>query len=278
MREGGEAAVERALAWLADAIAGRRWSRASSRGGRHAAFNITVFSQLLGTPLEPDLAGHVLMLEEVSEHMYRTDRAMFHITGNAACAASPASGSAACSDVPDNDPDFGENEEEVVRYWCERAGIPYLGRADIGHDSANKVVPFGLLLSLAASLKHLSTENAPNWRQIAADFALSPHCQSSGFALYRPHQHHREGRMAQGRQSGLQRPVKPSADLAAITGSDPLPRSQVVSKIWDHIRKNNLQNPQNKREILADDKLKKIFGKDRCSMFEMNKHLSRHLS
>ncbi len=84
--------------------------------------------------------------------------------------------------------------------------------------------------------------------------------------------------MAEGRQSGLQRPVTPSADLAAITGSDPLPRSQVVSKVWDHIRKNNLQNPQNKREIVADDKLRKIFGKDRCSMFEMNKQLSRHLS
>jgi len=51
----------------------------------------------------------------------------------------------------------------------------------------------------------------------------------------------------------------------------------VVSKVWDHIRKNNLQNPQNKREILADDKLKKVFGKDRCTMFEMNKHLSNHL-
>ena len=84
--------------------------------------------------------------------------------------------------------------------------------------------------------------------------------------------------MAQGRQSGLQRPVKPSADLAAITGSDPLPRSQVVSKVWTHIKNNKLQNPANKREILDDDKLKKIFGKDRCSMFEMNKHLSRHLS
>ena len=84
--------------------------------------------------------------------------------------------------------------------------------------------------------------------------------------------------MAEGRQSGLQRPVKPSADLAAITGPDPLPRSQVVSKVWEHIKKNNLQNPQNKREILADDKLKKIFGKDSCSMFEMNKHLSRHLT
>lgn len=84
--------------------------------------------------------------------------------------------------------------------------------------------------------------------------------------------------MAQGRQSGLQRPVTPSAELAAITGSAALPRSQVVSKVWDHIKKNNLQNPENKREIVADDKLRKIFGKDRCSMFEMNKHLSRHLS
>ena len=80
-----------------------------------------------------------------------------------------------------------------------------------------------------------------------------------------------------GRQDGLQRPVTPSAELAAITGSAPLPRSQVVSKMWEHIKKNNLQNPQNKREILADDKLKKIFGVDKCSMFEMNKHLSRHL-
>jgi chromatin remodeling complex protein RSC6 len=81
-----------------------------------------------------------------------------------------------------------------------------------------------------------------------------------------------------GARGGLQRPVTPSSDLAAITGSDPLPRSQVVSKVWDHIRKNNLQDPNNKREIVADDKLRKVFGKDRCSMFEMNKHLSRHLT
>ena len=87
--------------------------------------------------------------------------------------------------------------------------------------------------------------------------------------------------MAQGARKaggGLARPVQPSADLAAITGKDPLPRSQVVSKMWDYIRSNNLQNPQNKREILADDKLKKVFGTDKVTMFEMNKHLSRHLS
>ena len=80
-----------------------------------------------------------------------------------------------------------------------------------------------------------------------------------------------------GARGGLSRPVTPSPELAAITGSDPLPRSQVVSKMWDYIRSNNLQNPQNKREIVADDKLRKIFGVDRCSMFDMNKHLSRHL-
>jgi chromatin remodeling complex protein RSC6 len=80
-----------------------------------------------------------------------------------------------------------------------------------------------------------------------------------------------------GARGGLARPVTPSADLAAITGADPLPRSEVVSKIWDHIRKNNLQNPENKREIVADDKLRKVFGKDRATMFEMNKLLSAHL-
>ena len=87
-----------------------------------------------------------------------------------------------------------------------------------------------------------------------------------------------KGTSGGGARGGLSRPVTPSADLAAITGSDPLPRSQVVSKMWDYIRSNKLQNPENKREILADDKLKKVFGTDRCSMFEMNKHLSRHLS
>lgn len=77
---------------------------------------------------------------------------------------------------------------------------------------------------------------------------------------------------------GIHAPVTPSPELAAIVGSDALPRSQVISKVWDHIKKNNLQNPANKREILADDKLKKIFGKDSCSMFEMNKHISAHVS
>jgi chromatin remodeling complex protein RSC6 len=76
---------------------------------------------------------------------------------------------------------------------------------------------------------------------------------------------------------GIHAPVQPSPELGAIVGNDRLPRSQVISKVWDHIKKNNLQNPENKREIVADDKLKKVFGKDRVSMFEMNKHISKHV-
>lgn len=78
--------------------------------------------------------------------------------------------------------------------------------------------------------------------------------------------------------NALRKPVQPSPDLAAVVGSAPIARSDVVSKVWDHIKRNNLQNPANKREILADDKLKKVFGgKEKVSMFEMNKHLSNHL-
>lgn len=87
-----------------------------------------------------------------------------------------------------------------------------------------------------------------------------------------------KGTSGGGARGGLSRPVTPSEDLAPITGKDPLPRSEVVSKMWDYIRKNNRQNPENKREILSDDKLKKVFdGKDKVSMFEMNKLLSNHL-
>jgi muramoyltetrapeptide carboxypeptidase len=144
MRDGGDAAVSRALSWL-----GARSSAALepglTPGVPHAAFNITVFSLLLGTPLEPSLSGHILLLEEVAEQMYRIDRAMFHISANPVARRLAGIRLGRCSDIPANDPDFGEDEETVVRFWCERAGIPFLGRADIGHDCANKVVPFGAL-------------------------------------------------------------------------------------------------------------------------------------
>ena len=80
------------------------------------------------------------------------------------------------------------------------------------------------------------------------------------------------------RPSALQQPLQPSKELAAVVGSDPIPRGEVVSKMWDYIKKNNLQNPENKREILADYKLEPIFGQKKVTMFEMNKHLAQHLS
>ena len=76
----------------------------------------------------------------------------------------------------------------------------------------------------------------------------------------------------------LMKPLQPSKELAAVVGSDPLPRPEVVSKVWDYIKTNNLQNPQNKREIMADSKLEKVFGKKSVTMFEMNKHLAQHLT
>ena len=78
--------------------------------------------------------------------------------------------------------------------------------------------------------------------------------------------------------NALQQPLQPSPELAAVVGSGKLARGEVVSKMWEYIKKNNLQNPANKREILADAKLKPVFhGKDKVTMFEMNKHLAQHL-
>src|SRR3954454_21122657 len=76
----------------------------------------------------------------------------------------------------------------------------------------------------------------------------------------------------------LMKPLQPSNELAAVVGSKPLPRPEVVSKVWDYIKKHKLQDPQNKREIMADDKLQAVFGKERVTMFEMNKHLAQHLT
>jgi chromatin remodeling complex protein RSC6 len=82
---------------------------------------------------------------------------------------------------------------------------------------------------------------------------------------------------ADGKPNALQKPLTPSKELAAVVGSGTLSRGEVVSKVWDYIKKNNLQNPANKREILADDKLEPVFGKKKVTMFEMNKHLAQHL-
>lgn len=79
--------------------------------------------------------------------------------------------------------------------------------------------------------------------------------------------------------SAFMKPMNISEDLAAVVGKGPMPRSEVVKKIWVYIKKENLQDPQNKRNINADANLKKVFGgKDMVNMFEMTKLVSKHLS
>ena len=72
-------------------------------------------------------------------------------------------------------------------------------------------------------------------------------------------------------------PLTPSATLAEVVGNKPMPRTEVVKKIWDYIKKNNLQDAKNRRMINADAKLKPIFGKDQISMFELAKIVNKHV-
>ena len=76
----------------------------------------------------------------------------------------------------------------------------------------------------------------------------------------------------------LMKPYKLTAELEAVVGKGPMPRSQVVKKLWAYIKKQDLQNPANKRNIFADEKLLPIFGKKEVNMFEMTKLVSKHLT
>ncbi|MGE5562774.1 MAG: LD-carboxypeptidase [Bacillota bacterium] len=140
LRSGGDAAVARALDWLV-----RRDASALEPAlePRAMAFNLTVLSNLLGTPLEPDFSGVELLIEDVSEQLYRIDRAMFHVTASANVRRAARIRLGRVSDILPNDPEFGGDESAIVEQWCARSGIPYGGRADIGHDACNRVVPFG---------------------------------------------------------------------------------------------------------------------------------------
>ena len=137
-REGGEAAVRRTLAWLAGDPGGLE---PSLDGGPTVAFNLMTLAMLCGTPLMPDLTGHVVMVEEVCEYHYAVDRLFFHVTAHLGGIAGLRLGRV--SEVPENDRPFGASPEMIARQWCARSGIPFLGDADIGHDIANKIVPFG---------------------------------------------------------------------------------------------------------------------------------------
>ena len=148
-RDGGAAAVLRALDWMLHASP-QSLEPQLQAGTKYAAFNLMTLAMMVGTPLMPDLKDHVLILEEVSEYLYGYDRAFFHVTSHLQTAGLSGLRLGRVSDVPENDRPFGENAEEIAQRWCARTGIDYLGRADIGHDADNRIVPFGLATFNAA--------------------------------------------------------------------------------------------------------------------------------
>ena len=140
LRDEGDTAIHRALNWM---VLSDRAALEAQLQPPTMAFNLTVLSNLLGTPLEPDLTGVDLLIEDVSEHLYGIDRTMFHVAGSANVRRAARIRIGRVADILPNDPDFGADEAAIVADWCARAGVPFGGRADIGHDAQNKVVPFG---------------------------------------------------------------------------------------------------------------------------------------
>lgn len=140
-RAGGEEAIRRVLGWLGGSDEGLEPSLDERPT---VALNLMTLAMLVGTDLLPDLADHVVMVEEVSEHLYAVDRLLFHMTHHLAPMGIAGLRLGRVSDIPENDRAFGSEPEAMARYWCDRTGIAWLGRADIGHDAANKIVPFGV--------------------------------------------------------------------------------------------------------------------------------------
>lgn len=140
-RTGGDATVTRALGW----ILGRDPRGLEPSIGKHpaAAFNLSILAAMIGSQWLPDLTDHVLMIEEVSEPLYAVDRMLFTMANAMQLKGIAGVRLGRVSDIQPNDPPWGEALEAMIVRWCAEMKVPYLGRADIGHDGANKVVPFG---------------------------------------------------------------------------------------------------------------------------------------
>lgn len=140
-RAGGDGAIARTLDWLV-----RRDPAAlePSLGERPAiAFNLAILNALIGTPWLPDLAGHILMIEETSEPLYRIDRMLFQMAHATQLHGIAGVRLGRVNDVIPNDPPFADSVQTMIERWCAEMGVPFFGTADIGHDVDNKVVPFG---------------------------------------------------------------------------------------------------------------------------------------
>ncbi len=139
LRKDGDFAIRRALDWL---VARDPSALEPDLQPPAMAFNLTILSNVLGTPLEPDFTGVDLLVEDLSEQLYRIDRTMFHVTASENVRRAARLRLGRVSDILPNEPDFGRDEVAIFEDWCRRSGIAFGGRADIGHDSRNHVVPF----------------------------------------------------------------------------------------------------------------------------------------
>jgi muramoyltetrapeptide carboxypeptidase len=140
-RDGGDRTVARSLGWLSRRD--RQGLEPGLDGRPAAAFNLSILAALVGTPWMPDLADHVLLIEEVSEAMYAVDRMLFTVAGATQLQGIAGIRLGAVNDVKPNTPEWGETLEYMITRWCKEMGVPYLGRAEIGHTQGNHVVPFG---------------------------------------------------------------------------------------------------------------------------------------
>ena len=136
--------VGRALGWLVDKD--RKALEPTLGGHPAAAFNLSILTAMIGTPWVPDLADHILYIEDVGETYYRIDRMLFQMANATQLRGIAGVRLGSITDVPDGDTekDFGETLEAMMTRWCKDMGVPYLGRARIGHDADNMVVPFGI--------------------------------------------------------------------------------------------------------------------------------------
>lgn len=141
-RQGGDATVARSLGWLVSRD--RQGLEPSLAGRPAAAFNLAILAAMVGTPWVPDLTDHVLMIEDLSEPMYRIDRWLFQIANATQLRGVAGVRLGAITNIQDNDPPWTEPLEVMMRRWCADMGVPFLGRAEIGHTQDNRVVPFGV--------------------------------------------------------------------------------------------------------------------------------------
>ena len=147
---GGTECVSRTLSWLTKGDVSALEPGIVGSGRPAAAFNLSILDALIGTKWLPDLTDHDLLIEEVDEHLYRVDRMMFHVA-NATQLSGIASLRLGSVSLPPSDgqADFGENPDQIGWDWSKLMNVAYEGRAMIGHDSNNHVVPFGQVTAKA---------------------------------------------------------------------------------------------------------------------------------